>query len=64
VRIDHPTSAWVTQQLREAIPYDSAPCYLIFDRGSNFNEEVVATIKSFSAPASEAHGKTVWPNEG
>jgi hypothetical protein len=54
----------VTQQLREAIPYDSAPCYLIFDRGSNFNEEVVATIKSFSAPASEAHGKTVWPNEG
>ena len=43
----HPTSAWVSQQLREAFPYDSAPRYLIFDRGSNFNEEVVSTIKSF-----------------
>jgi len=43
----HPTSAWVAQQLREAFPYDSAPRYLIFDRGSNFNQEVVETIKTF-----------------
>src|SRR5580658_4239493 len=33
----HPTSAWVIQQLREAFPYDSAPGYLIFDRGPQFN---------------------------
>src|SRR5580658_1361451 len=32
----HPTSPWVVQQLREAFPYDTAPKYLIFDRGSNF----------------------------
>jgi hypothetical protein len=31
----------------EAFPYDSAPRYLIFDHGSNFNEDVVETIKSF-----------------
>jgi hypothetical protein len=37
----------VIQQLREAFPYGSAPRYLIFDRGSNFNEEVVSAIKSF-----------------
>jgi putative transposase len=43
----HPTSAWVTQQLREAFPYDSAPRYLIFDRGANFNEEVIGAVKSF-----------------
>ena len=43
----HPTSAWVIQQLREAFPYDSAPEYLIFDRGSNFNGEVIDAIKSF-----------------
>ena len=42
-----PTSAWVVQQLREAFPYDSAPGYLIFDRGTNFNEEVIDTVKSF-----------------
>ncbi len=43
----HPTSAWITQQLREAFPDDSASRYLIFDRAANFNEEVVSTIKSF-----------------
>jgi hypothetical protein len=42
-----PTSAWVVQQLREAFPYDSAPRYLIFDRGANFSAEVVTMIKSF-----------------
>src|ERR1022692_2825811 len=44
---NRPTSAWVVQQLREAFPYDSAPKYLIFDRGANFNEEVIDTVKSF-----------------
>jgi hypothetical protein len=43
----HPSSAWVTQQLREAFPYDSAPRYLIFDRGSSFNAEVFDTVRSF-----------------
>src|ERR1039458_1779197 len=37
----HPASAWVIQQLREAFPFDSAPGYLIFDRGANFNQEVI-----------------------
>ena len=36
-----PTSAWIVQQLREAFPYDSTLRYLILDRGSNFNEEVI-----------------------
>jgi transposase InsO family protein len=43
----HPASAWVIQQLREAFPYDAAPQYLIFDRSSNFNAEVVETVKNF-----------------
>jgi hypothetical protein len=43
----HPTAAWVVQQLREAFPYDSAPKYLIFDRGPQFSKEVIDTAKSF-----------------
>lgn len=43
----HPSSVWVIQQLRDAFPYDSEPRYLIFDRAANFNEEVIATVKSF-----------------
>ena len=43
----HPSSAWVVQQLHEAFPFDSAPGCLILDRASNFNEEVIDTVKSF-----------------
>jgi hypothetical protein len=45
--IKHPSSAWVSQQLRQTFPYDSAPRYLIFDRDTNFNPEVTNTVKSF-----------------
>jgi putative transposase len=43
----HPSSAWISQQLREAFPFNSKPGYLIFDRAANFDEEVVSTVKSF-----------------
>ncbi len=33
------------QQLREAFPYDAKSDYLIFDRATNFNEEVVETAQ-------------------
>ena len=58
----HPTSAWIVQQLREAFPYDSAPCYLIFDRGANFNEEVVDTIKSFGIHPKRISFQSPWQN--
>jgi transposase InsO family protein len=31
-----PTDAWVTQQLREATPYDERPKYLVCDHDSNY----------------------------
>jgi transposase InsO family protein len=37
----HPTSEWVSHQLREAFPYDTAPKYLIFDRDSIFSVNVL-----------------------
>ncbi len=58
----HPTSAWVVQQLREAFPYDSAPRYLIFDRGASFNEEVVETIKSFGIEPKRTCFQSPWQN--
>ena len=58
----HPTSEWVIQQLREAFPYDSLPGYLIFDRGSNFNEEVIDTVKSFGIQPKRTSFRTPWQN--
>jgi transposase InsO family protein len=50
------------QQLRETFPNDSAPGYLIFDRGSNFNEEVVSTIKSFGIQPKRTSFRSPWQN--
>jgi putative transposase len=58
----HPASAWVAQQLREALPYESAPHHLIFDRGSYFNEEVVNTMKSFTIEPKRTNFQSPWQN--
>jgi hypothetical protein len=58
----HPNSTWVVQQLREAFPYDSAPGYLIFDRGSNFDNEVVTAIKNFGIAPKRTSFRSPWQN--
>jgi len=58
----HPSSAWVSQQLRNAFPYDSASKYLIFDRGANFNDEVVDTIKNLGIMPKRTSFRSPWQN--
>jgi transposase InsO family protein len=58
----HPTSAWTSQQLREAFPYDCALKYLIFDRASNFDGDVIDTIKSFGIQAKRTSFRSPWQN--
>ncbi len=58
----HPTSTWVIQQLREAFPYDSAPSYLIIDRGTQFNGEVIDTVKSFGIQPKRTSFRSPWQN--
>jgi putative transposase len=56
----HPTSAWVIQQLREAFPNDSVSNYLIFDRATNFNNEVINTVKSFGIEPKRTSFRSPW----
>lgn len=58
----HPTSAWVTQQIREAFPYDSAQKYLIFDRGAQFNKEFISSIRSFGIEPKRTSFRSPWQN--
>jgi transposase InsO family protein len=58
----YPTSAWVVQQMRETFPYDSAPHYLIFDRGPQFNNEVLETAKSFGIQPKRTSFRSPWQN--
>jgi transposase InsO family protein len=43
---EHPSAIWVSQQLREAFPFDSAPRYLIRDRDSIYGDDVRQTLKN------------------
>jgi transposase InsO family protein len=58
----HPSSEWISQQLREAFPYGAAPKYLIFDRAANFNIDVVSTIKSFGIEPKRTSFRSPWQN--
>jgi transposase InsO family protein len=58
----HPSSAWVVQQMRETFPYDSVPGYLLFDRGSNFNAEVVSAIQNFGIQPKRTSFRSPWQN--
>ena len=58
----HPNSVWVVQQLQEAFPYDSSPSYLIFDRATNFNTEVAATVKSLGIEPKRTNFRSPWQN--
>lgn len=59
---EHPTAAWVIQQLREAFPYDSAPKHLIFDRDSIFSTEVVAAIRAMGIKPTRTAYRSPWQN--
>jgi putative transposase len=58
----NPTSAWISQQLREAFPDNSASGYLVFDRAANFNGEVVGTITSFGVHPKRTSFRSPWQN--
>lgn len=58
----HPRSAWVVQQLREAFPYDTSPRYLIFDRATNFDGEVIETIKTLGIEPKRTSFRSPWQN--
>jgi putative transposase len=58
----HPSNPWVMQQLRQAFPYDYSTKYLIFDRATNFNEEVVGLVKSLGIEPKRTSFRSPWQN--
>jgi len=58
----HPTSAWVSQQLREAFPYATAYTYLIHDRDASFSSEVIETAKALGVKSIRTSFKSPWQN--
>jgi putative transposase len=59
---DHPTSAWVIQQLREAFPFQCSSRFLLFDRDSKFSFEVTAAVRSLGLRPVRTSFASPWQN--
>jgi putative transposase len=57
-----PTAGWVAQQLREAFPFDSAPRFMIFDRGAIFSAGVTAALRSLQVEPTRTSYRSPWQN--
>jgi putative transposase len=57
----HPTSCWVAQQLREAIPYEYRR-YLLFDHDAKFGFEVESAIEAVGLTAVRTSVRSPWQN--
>jgi transposase InsO family protein len=58
----HPTGLWITQQLREAFPYDSQHKYLILDRDAKFGEVVSEALGAVGLSAVRTSFRSPWQN--
>lgn len=58
----HPTAEWVSQQLREAFPFDSAPRFLHRDRDAIYGLAAITTIKAMAIEQVLSAPRSPWQN--
>src|SRR5262249_41389492 len=59
---EHPTSAWIVQQIRQAFPEDAAPRYLIVDRDSKYAGEATEMLKHLGSRLIRTAYRSPWQN--
>jgi hypothetical protein len=55
-----PTAGWVAQQLREALPFESAPRFLIYDRCATFSAEALVMLRSMELEPMRTSLRSPW----
>jgi putative transposase len=58
----HPTGPWITQQLREAFPFDHRQRFLIHDRDSKFGEIVGTAVADIGLTPVKTSFRSPWQN--
>lgn len=56
----HPTSPWIVKQLREALPFGSAPRFLPFDREGKYGLENPAAVRSLKMTSIRTSFESPW----
>ena len=59
---EHPTASWISQQLREAFPDGSAPRYLLLDRDSTFDRQVITSVENMIIKPVRTAFRSPWQN--
>ena len=59
---EHPTSDWILQQLREALPLPCPYRYVVFDRDCKFGIEVRAFLKASGIESVRTSIRSPWQN--
>lgn len=59
---EHPTSNWIVQQLREALPLPCPYRYMLFDRDAKFGNDVFAFLKASGIKAIRTSVRSPWQN--
>ena len=58
----HPTGFWITQQLREAFPYDTNYKYLLHDRDAKFGNQVGEAVAALTPKLVRTSFRSPWQN--
>ena len=58
----HPTAQWTAQQITEAFPWDTAPCYLLRDRDSIYGTVFQARVKNLGMKEVKIAPRSPWQN--
>ena len=58
----YPTAEWVVQQLREAFPEAAPYRYVILDRDSTFNADVITFLKATGLEPKRTSIRSPWQN--
>jgi transposase InsO family protein len=56
----HPTAEWTAHQLREALPWENAPRYLLRDRDRIFGHEFVAQVNAMGIEQVLSAPRSPW----
>jgi putative transposase len=65
VRFDvtpYPTAAWLSRQLTEAFPWDTAPCYLLRDRDSSYGADFRNRVEAMGIVEVITAPRSLWQN--
>ena len=58
----HPTSTWISQQIREAFPFADCPRFLLLDHDAKYGLEVLETIRSMKIQPVQTSIGCPWQN--